>query len=343
MNLTLGPIEVCKRRLAQVTCKWRSLAEKFEAQEQKDRSCMPASVRSILRNKRLNLLQCMADDIGWPDKSLFDELRSGFKLVGLAADSGVFKRAVKAPQFTEEELAKRSKFIRPFILGKMNSRSTSENNEELLELTAAEAGEKNWLQGPMSTGCVQKRFGDSWVPVRRFAVQQKGKIRPIDDFSENQVNEAWGCCEAITLQAKEYVVWTVAAFVKHCVFERTVHLRLRDGRELRAPVHDGWAKDDSAVLLTTVDLKSAYKQLPVFPGPQKNAVVSWRDDGACQLVYYVMNTLPFGAAAAVHHFNCVSRLLWAVGTKSLLVPWANYFDDFPGVSMSQTSVPLWVP
>ena len=248
MNLTLGPIEVCKRRLAQVTCKWRSLAEKLETQEQKDRSCMPASVRSILCNKRLNLLQCMADDIGWPDKSLFDELRSGFKLVRLAADSGVFKRAVKAPQFTEEELAKRSKFIRPFILGKMNSRSTSENNEELLELTAAEAGEKNWLQGPMSTDCVHKRFGDSWVPVRRFAVQQKAKIRPIDDFSENHVNEAWGCCEAITLHAKEYVVWTVAAFVKHCVFERTVHLRLRDGRELRGPVHDGWAKDDSAVL-----------------------------------------------------------------------------------------------
>ena len=234
-------------------------------------------------------------------------------MVGLAADSGVFKRAVKAPQFTEEELAKPSKFNRPFILGKMNSRSTAEYNEGLLELPAAEAHE---------------RFGDSWIPVRRFAVQQKGKMRPIDDFSENQVNEAWGCCEALC--------WTVAAFVKHCVFERTVHFRLRDGGELRGPVHDGWAKDDSAVLLTTVDLKSAYyKQLPVFPGHQKFAVVSLRDDGARQRVHYVMNTLPFGAAA-VHHFNRVSRLLWAVGTKSLLVPWANYFNDFPVIS-SQTS------
>ena len=232
--------------------------------------------------------------------------------MGLAEDSGVFKRAVKAPQFTEEELAKRSKFVRPFILGKMNNRSTSEYNEELLELTAAEAGDKNWLQGPMSTDSVHERFGDSWIPVRRFAVQQKGKIRPIDDFSENQGNEAWGCCEAITY----HVVWTVAAFVKHCVFERTVHFRLRDGRELRGPVHDGWTKDDSAVLLlllllllTTVDLKSAYKQLPVFPGHQKFAIVSLRDDGARRLVHYVMNTLPFGAAAAVHHFNRVSRLL----------------------------------
>ena len=53
-----------------------------------------------------------------------------------------------------------------------------------------------------------------------------------------------------------------------------------------------------------------------------------------------MNTLPFGAAAAVHHFNRVSRLLWAVGTKSLLVPWANYFDDFPVVLMSQSGSTL---
>ncbi len=72
MNLTLGPIELCKRRLAQVT-KWRALAKEFDTQEQKDRSCMPSSVRSILYNKRLNLLQYMADDIGWPDKSLFSE------------------------------------------------------------------------------------------------------------------------------------------------------------------------------------------------------------------------------------------------------------------------------
>ena len=41
-----------------------------------------------------------------------------------------------------------------------------------------------------------------------------------------------------------------------------------------------------------------------------------------------MNTLPFGAAASVLHFNRVSNLLWAIGCK-LGIVWSSYYDDFP--------------
>ena len=44
-----------------------------------------------------------------------------------------------------------------------------------------------------------------WVPVRRFAVVQssqgKRKLRPIDDFSENKVNLAFGCSDKLDLFA----------------------------------------------------------------------------------------------------------------------------------------------
>ena len=38
-----------------------------------------------------------------------------------------------------------------------------------------------------------------------------------------------------------------------------------------------------------------------------------------------MRTLPFGAKAAVYHFNRVARFIWAIGCY-LHVPWANYMQ-----------------
>ena len=56
-----------------------------EAQEHKCRN-----VRRILRCKR-TLLQEMAEEIDWPDRKFFAELRDGFRLVGCLRPSGIFR------------------------------------------------------------------------------------------------------------------------------------------------------------------------------------------------------------------------------------------------------------
>ena len=80
-----------------------------------------------------------------------------------------------------------------------------------------------------------------------------------------------------------------------------------------------------------MDLKSAYKQLPLNPRDSDKAVISlWsklHDDVVC----FECHTLPFGASSSVHNFLRVSSFLQAAGC-ALGILWTSYFDDFPMIS-----------
>ena len=61
------------------------------------------------------------------------------------------------------------------------------------------------------------------------------------------------------------------------------------------------------------------------------AVVFFRGhDGRPQ--YYIPNSLMFGSTAAVYDFSRVSRSLWFLINRYLLIPCAVYFDDYPMLS-----------
>ena len=51
--------------------------------------------------------------------SSFDDLKQGFSPVGSAPVTGVFKPSFKPAEFTEEELDKRAKFLRPALWAKI--------------------------------------------------------------------------------------------------------------------------------------------------------------------------------------------------------------------------------
>ena len=67
----------------------------------------------------------------------------------------------------------------------MGGRPITDDDKELYGITLREATEKEWLEGPYGVGDVSKKFRDAWLPVRRFGVRQKNKLRPIDDMKEN--------------------------------------------------------------------------------------------------------------------------------------------------------------
>ena len=67
----------------------------------------------------------------------------------------------------------------------------SEEDSELWQKTLEEVGET--LIGPLTQSQVTDQVGtDVWVSARRFSITQKGKVRPIDDFSEFQVKSGPG-------------------------------------------------------------------------------------------------------------------------------------------------------
>ena len=77
-----------------------------------------------------------------------------------------------------------------------------------------------------------------------------------------------------------------------------------------------------------LDLSKAYKQMGVHPSQRHLAVIFFhKADG--QPVFYVANSLMFGASAAVFSFNRVSRSLWFLMNRMLVIPSGVFYDDFP--------------
>ena len=105
------------------------------------------------------------------------------------------------------DLEKKMKFLRPMTLGKLRKFRDEKLQSELHRITVEEAAEKHWLQGPYAPEDIAGLVGDQWLPVRRFAVEQKGKVRPFDNLKESMLNQTFGAFEKIKLRAMEHVLW----------------------------------------------------------------------------------------------------------------------------------------
>ena len=162
---------------------------------------------------------------------------------------------------------------------------------------------------------------------------QKGRLRPIDDFKENMLNQCCSTSERIVLQALDHLLWSLTVL---CHFYRTrgaVDFVLSSGEKLTGKVHPDWSKAGTSLQVATLDLKSAYKQLPLSTTDFDKTVVTLKDPTSQEVHCFIMRSLPFGALASVYHFLRVSLLLHAIGC-SLGVCWSAYFHNYPMASHS---------
>lgn len=63
---------------------WKMVAETLAPQEEELRGTMSEHVGRLMKGKCILLVTEMAEALGWPDMSLFDEMVEGFELVGMA-------------------------------------------------------------------------------------------------------------------------------------------------------------------------------------------------------------------------------------------------------------------
>ena len=291
-------------------------------------------MRDVLSGKRILLLKSIARDLNWPDMAFFDELLEGFKLVGLQPPSGVFPLEPRPMAFDSTELDGAVRFLRPALLGKVNSTPVDDDAKKLWDLTLDEAKQGHWLRGPLSPEDVNKSFPSGWIPVRRFGVWktsgEKGKLRPIDDFAENRVNRAFGYSDKLDLRTLDQVVWICCAFAR-AIHDGKARLRLSDGNILEGPVHRSFGADQNVPRLSVLDLSNAYKQLPLHPTNRRYSMITLKNPETGRASCFEGRVLPFGATASVVHFNRCARLLQRVGLE-LNILMTNYFDDYPVVS-----------
>ena len=84
----------------------------------------------------------------------------------------------------------------------------------------------------------------------------------------------------------------------------------------------------SDLVAKTVDLRKAYKQLPIDLDSLDDSYLCVKVPGEKRFEIYQCVVLPFGARAAVTGFCRSSFAIWSIGVSLFKIHWSCYFDDF---------------
>ena len=337
--LVRGPAWVQQSR-AKTMDTWLRWARQSQAHEEEVHAGLDPSVARVLKGKRLLLLERIAGSLGWQDDRVFAEIKKGFRLVGVQPHTRVFARDIRPPLITEQELKQSFVFMRPALIGKVAAARPSELDSELWSKTLEEVTDGS-LVGPLTKEQVDARHGNGWVPVRRFGVVQssagKRKLRPVDDYSECKVNSAFGSADKVDSKALDEFVAMCRLWNRAMLDPGLFSISLSDGQVLEGLVHPGWESAGGKFpQITTLDLRSAYKQLPLAPDCKPFAMVTLPDPLTRVPMFFETQALPFGGSSSVLHFNRISHLLWRIGVELFLF-WSCFFDDYPVMSPGSIS------
>ena len=284
--------------------KWTRRALELRKQEADLHKKMPSHRRQILEGKRILLLREIIEDMNYPDPGIVDLIEKGFDLVGEAGGGLVLPRDFEPATMSIQDLADHAKSSNEAIFHSTKSSGDSEVDEELWKKTCEEV-EKGWLS----------RLPLSEVPhgrlSRRFAVVQGGKVRPIDNYSESQVNDAVNVTSKCTVDGTDCIAAMIAEYMRLCEVKSV----------------------NPELLGRSFDLKSAYRQLAVSDSSLKWARLAVYNPSLKITEVFQQHSLPFGAKASVIGFlRCARLIQWLAHSLSIMV--TCYFDDYVCVAPS---------
>jgi len=199
-------------------------------------------------------------------------------------------------------------------------------------LTEVESG---LIHGPLTPTEIAARVGPRWVAARRFGIRQGEKIRPIDNFAEFGVNDAFGSSEKVALLSVDHIVSWSRARLECCNEDRKVRLVDNAGTEWNGQLHDSWSVEDwRSIQGRVADLQNAYKQLAVHPSCQSFSVIAAQDPSSGIVKLFEAWALMFGETAAVYGFLRISRALSTIASRIFDLMIVEFFDDFTQIENS---------
>mgnify|MGYP000311994194 CR=1 FL=1 len=191
------------------------------------------------------------------------DITRGFPVTGWLPDSQVFPKDYKPPSMSVQTLHSLSKGLNERVKAKLGS-----SNADFLGEATWEETEKELQEGWME---VDLEGGKDAAWAMRFGLQQRDKIRVIDDFSIAGVNHTAGLQERL----KIFGIDDIAALIAFSMdtFEGEVH---------------------PALLGKTMDLKSAYKQFGICVEDRQRIRVATRKPTTSEIVLscYVVFQVP---------------------------------------------------
>ena len=186
-------------------------------------------------------------------------------------------------------------------------------------------------RGPFTADQLDDRHPEGWLAAERFAVEQKGKVRPCDNYAEFVHNCTSSSEETIDTDGPDAIVSGGRLWVGGLREDRKVFFRLSNGSTLEGTLHTSLTPELVELLKARlIDLKRAYKQLANNPRDAPFAIFGLKDpDG--NWVFFEALVLGFGSRNAVMGFNLMARALRFIMNLGLLVPVTHFFDDFSQV------------
>ena len=287
--------------------KWLKRAQDLAEDERKLHDGLCDHVKQVLHGKRLLLLREILEDLDYPDKKLFEDIVSGFKLAGWMRDSKVFTSLPRPPKISLEALLKSSAGLQHATIRKVVEPEDSELHAAAWEETQLEK-ERGWIWSDDSGVFKEK------IIAHRFGIRQGDKVRVIDNFKQCGLNDACGLPEKFVLHGVDYIAATL----------------------IRALVY-GQFGPGLEICGKPFDLKSAYKQYPIHQTDRDHLRIAILDPQTKQPRLFGLNALPFGATGSVAGFLRVSSALFFILSVGFKIWCSAFFDDFPTLAAKALS------
>ena len=193
---------------------WTRLARSLQDAENKVKAAMPEERKRILATKRLLLMKHVIEVEGYDDKTLAEDVMHGFSLVGEVPKSNVLPRKLLPAAMTEQDLCANSQRANLALRYMTRSSGDEELDDKLWAKTVSEV-DKGWMLGPLQWS----ELGDGDTVSRRFPLEQSGKVRPIDDLSQSQINATVTCYEQATVDGPD-VICAFATYLMRCLADQ---------------------------------------------------------------------------------------------------------------------------
>ena len=294
------PHEVIKKRQRWLG-KWTARAAEIGADPDPEWGISDPHMHSVLRQKRLQLLDEIIASEGYEDTNLARDIRAGFDLVGTSPVSNILPGKVSPATLHPDDLRAASARANEALKTTLGSSGCKDQDEKLWDKTMQEV-ERGWMLGPYDWSDLP----EGHIVSHRFPLQQNGKIRPIDDYSRSGVNACVTTLEQPTVDTADVAA---AMFAKLC--DRLTK-----------------AKRSSLIMGRAFDLTAAYRQLCVSLASRQYAVIAVYNPHTQSVALFTQICLPFGSRASVNAFIRCSRCIQWLATTCLLVPTTSYYDDF---------------
>lgn len=286
---------------------WVTKAGQLAEDEKRLHDSLEPHVKKVLAGKRLLIFRDILKSLNFPDEKLFDDLIAGFKLTGWMRDSGCFLSIPRPPTLTLDGLKRLNKGLVNATLKRVGQQTVDKLSTAAWDETQKEL-DRNWIWEDTSADLGGK------VIAHRFGLEQKDKVRVIDNFKQCGLNDTCGLPEKYVLHGVDYIAATLIHGMK---------------------LHGGCS--NFSLLGKTFDLASAYKQYPLHSHDRELVRIALKDTEADVCRVFGLNALPFGATGSVAGFLRISSAIFFILTRGLHI-WASaFFDDFPTLSSSDAS------